>query len=223
MSFILNIDCSGPIASICLSDNENILALSLNSKMQDHAGWIHSAIAEILQNKQGDAFEPEAVAVTIGPGSYTGLRVGLATAKGICFAKKIPLIAVGTTEILALSVKHEVKDFVCPMIDARREEVFMAVYNRNLDLIQAPASMILSADSFKDLLQSHQILFCGNGSKKLQKFNPGLNASFSDTEANASHLAVIANDYHYLKQYVSLAYAEPEYLKAFYSPVINKI
>ncbi len=218
MSLILNIDCSGSTASVCLSENKTVLVLSSNSHMQDHAAWIHTAIAGILKKVDGSYFEPEAVAVTIGPGSYTGLRVGLATAKGICFAKKIPLIAISTLEILALSVKDEVKDLVCPMIDARRDEVFTAVYSSKLDLIQPPAPMILNQQSFEELLQNHQVLFCGSGSKKLQLLNPGANASFSDKEADASHLAHIANDYHQLKRYADLAYAEPEYLKAFYSP-----
>jgi len=217
MSFILNIDTAIDIASSCLSKDGKVLQLVSNENQKDHAAWLHPAIAEMLNSDKLSMKDIEAVAITIGPGSYTGLRVGLATAKGLCYAMNIPLIAVGTLEMMAFAVKNEATDLICPMIDARRNEVFMAVYNKNLQQIILPQSMIIDENSFVQLLSSHSILFCGSGSKKLQTMISNSNALFSNTIGNASHLAAISFACFRKKEFADLAYAEPMYLKEFYS------
>jgi tRNA threonylcarbamoyladenosine biosynthesis protein TsaB len=107
MSFILNIDTAVDTASVCLAKNGESLQLTTNENQKDHAAWLHPAITELL-NKNGIAMKDiEAVAITIGPGSYTGLRVGLATAKGLCYAMNIPLITLSTLEMMAFAVKKK--------------------------------------------------------------------------------------------------------------------
>lgn len=158
------------------------------------------------------------MAVSIGPGSYTGLRVGLAAAKGICYALNIPLITVGTLEIMAFAVKEEADELICAVIDARRMEIYSAIYDINLEEKIAPGSMIINDKSFASVLSSGKILFCGNGITKLQAAISNNNAIFSSTVSNASHLAQIALPRFQKKTFADLAYTEPLYLKEFYSP-----
>ena len=106
------------------------LQFALNSNQQDHASWLHMAVKKVISDAGLGVKDLEAIAVTIGPGSYTGLRVGLSAAKGLCFALDIPLIAINTLDVMAHASKSEEADFYCPVIDARRMEVFTAVYNK---------------------------------------------------------------------------------------------
>ncbi|MFZ1533039.1 MAG: tRNA (adenosine(37)-N6)-threonylcarbamoyltransferase complex dimerization subunit type 1 TsaB [Chitinophagaceae bacterium] len=218
MSLILNIDTALDAASICLTKDEEIVQLAINENQKDHAAWIHTAIAELLKKNNYTVNQLDAVAVSIGPGSYTGLRVGLVAAKGLCFALDIPLITAGTLEIMAFAVKNEATDLICPLIDARRMEVFAAVYNTALQEITPAHALVIDENSFASLLASHKILFCGNGSKKLQQLIKNTNAGFCDTTHNAAHLSPISQNRFSKKEFSNLAYTEPLYIKEFYSP-----
>jgi tRNA threonylcarbamoyladenosine biosynthesis protein TsaB len=218
MSFILNIDTAMDVASVCLAKDGKALQLTTNENQKDHAAWLHPSIAEILNHGGLAIKDIEAVAVPIGPGSYTGLRVGLATAKGLCYAMNIPLITISTLEIMGFAVKEEADELICPLIDARRMEVFMAVYNKLLQPIVSPQTMSFDKNSFTKLLSSHKVLFCGNGSKKLQTIISDSNAVFSNTVSNASHLASLSHNFFCKEKFADLAYTEPMYLKEFYSP-----
>jgi tRNA threonylcarbamoyladenosine biosynthesis protein TsaB len=217
MNLILNIDTAVEIASICLAKDGEGLLTSINENQKDHAAWLHQAIAEILLNNKVNMKDIDAIAVTIGPGSYTGLRVGLATAKGLCYAMNIPLITINTLYMMAFALKNEATELICPMIDARRNEVFTAIYDRELKPIVSPQAMIIDEKSFSELLSSHKIVFCGSGSKKLQTLISDNNAGFSNTIANALHLAPISYNFFCKNEFAGLAYAEPIYLKEFYS------
>jgi tRNA threonylcarbamoyladenosine biosynthesis protein TsaB len=217
MSFILNIDTAVDVASVCLAKNGKPLQLITNENQKDHAAWLHPAIAELL-HRNGIAMKNiEAIAITIGPGSYTGLRVSLATAKGLCYAMNIPLIAIGTLNMMAFAVEKEADDLICPMIDARRMEVFAAVYDKFLHPVISPQVMSINEDSFTELLSSHKILFCGSGSNKLQKLISNSSAIFTNTVSNASFLAPVSYNHFCKKEFADLAYTEPLYLKEFYS------
>lgn len=220
MSLLLNIDTALDTASVCLAKDGEVLQLVLNENQKDHAGWLHTAIADILQKSGCTINELEAVAVSIGPGSYTGLRVGLASAKGFCFALNIPLIAVSTLKMIAFSVKDEAgdADFICPLIDARRMEVFTALYDKTLFEKKQPHAMLLDSNSFSEILVENRILFCGNGSKKLQKIITSVNSMFSDSGCNALQLAQLSYKCFQNKKFSSLAFTEPLYVKEFYSP-----
>lgn len=218
MSLILNIDTALDAASVCLANDEEILQLTINENPKDQGGWLHLTIAEMLRQSGHRPNQLHAVAVSIGPGSYTGLRVGLAAAKGICYALNIPLIAVNTLELMAFAVKEEATDLICPMIDARRMEVFTAVYDKSMQEKISARALIIDETSFAGALSSSPILFCGNGSKKLQLLITNSNAAFSDNHSNASHLAVLSWNRFRKKQFADLAYTEPLYIKEFYSP-----
>jgi tRNA threonylcarbamoyladenosine biosynthesis protein TsaB len=217
MSLILNIDTALDKASVCLSEGGNVLQLSSSENQKDHASWLHTEINELLQKSGYRTKDLAAVAVSIGPGSYTGLRVGLAAAKGFCYALHIPLITVNSLKIMAFSVKGDAIDMICPLIDARRMEVFSAVYDKELREKISPHAMLVDEKSFASLLLSGKVLFCGNGFKKIQPFITNSNAHFSNKIADASHLAQLSYNYYNNKEFADLVYAEPLYIKEFYS------
>jgi len=218
MAIILHIDTAVETASVCLSGNGEILGLSVNENQKDHASWLHNAMRVLVKDAGFTLKDLEAVAVSIGPGSYTGLRVGLSAAKGLCFALNIPLIPVGTLEMMAHSIKNEATDLICPLVDARRMEVFTAVYNKSLIEIIKPCTMIIDTDSFSEVLSLHKIIFLGNGSKKLQTILSNNNAEFSFKRATAADMAPLADTLFRGKKFADLAYTEPFYIKEFYSP-----
>jgi tRNA threonylcarbamoyladenosine biosynthesis protein TsaB len=218
MSLIVNIDTALDTASVCLSEDGKLLQLSSSENQKDHASWLHTAIAELLQKSGYMIKDLQAVAVSIGPGSYTGLRVGLAAAKGFCYALNIPLITINSLKIIACAVKDEAMDIICPVIDARRMEVFTAVYDKELQEKIPPHAMVVDEKSFASFLLQSKVLFCGNGVKKLQPLISNSNALFSNTMADASHLARLSFNCYNNSKFADLAYAEPLYIKEFYFP-----
>lgn len=218
MALILNIDTSLDTASLCLAKDNKVLQLVFNETQKDHAAWIHNAIQEILERAACNINILDAVAVSIGPGSYTGLRIGLATAKGLCYALNIPLIVVNTLKIIAAAARKNAADYICPMIDARRMEVFAAMYDKNLEEINPPQSFIIDDPRFISFLPAGNILFCGNGSKKLQKVSSFSGSAYDTTVSNASHLAELSQNCYVNKQFADIAYTEPLYIKEFYTP-----
>ncbi len=218
MSLILNIDTALDTASVCLARDGKSLDLRVNPNQKDHSAWLHPAIDDVMKKSGLSVAQLEAVAVSIGPGSYTGLRVGLASAKGLCYALNIPLLTISTLKMMALAVKEEATDLICPLIDARRREVFAAVYDKELGEKIAPHALLIEQNSFDNLLAKHKILFCGSGSKKLQPLLSGSPAFFSDTTANAAHLAQLSHEQFSNKSFANLVYTEPLYIKDFYSP-----
>jgi len=218
MSLILNIDTSLSTASVCLAKDGEPMRMLKNPDQKDHAAWLHPAINELFRETGILPNELNAIAVSIGPGSYTGLRVGLASAKGFCFALNIPLITINTLTLLAYAVKEEATDLVVPMIDARRMEVYTAVFDREIREKISTHTMILAPGSFSSLLESNKIIFCGDGIQKAKSLLTNLNASFTDTIADTGHLACLSQ-YNFVKnQFASLAYTEPLYVKEFHSP-----
>jgi tRNA threonylcarbamoyladenosine biosynthesis protein TsaB len=222
MSYLLHIDTSSNTASICLSDNEKIVELAFNESRNDHATWLHPAINDLLKKNGLTVGDLDAIAVSIGPGSYTGLRVSLSAAKGFCYALGIPLITVNTLKMIAHSVKAEAEEYICPLIDARRMEVFTALYDKNIVEINPPSALILDANSFSELLALNKILFCGNGSPKLKAVLNHSNASFSTAIANASHIAELSYVKFRNRDFADVSYTEPLYIKEFYSPAEKK-
>jgi len=218
MSLILNIDTALDTASVCLAKGGSSLQLMFNENQKDHAAWLHTAITGILKENKCKPSHLEAIAVSIGPGSYTGLRAGLSAAKGLCYALNIPLIAVGTLKMMAFAVKEEATELICSLIDARRMEVFVAVYDKSMREITPASALVIDEHSFASLVSPGPVLFCGNGCKKLQPLLEQHHASYSETIADASHLANLSWLCFEKKEFASLAYAEPLYIKEFYSP-----
>jgi tRNA threonylcarbamoyladenosine biosynthesis protein TsaB len=220
MSVILNIDTSGEIASVSLSRDRKVLAAESNRDQKDHAAWLHVAIATLVNDSGLTMQGIDAVAVAIGPGSYTGLRVGLSAAKGLCYALDIPLIEIGTLHLLAAAShrQHEA-DSYCALIDARRMEVYCAVYDADLNETQAPSAMIIDSNSFGDLISSQRVVFCGDGSKKLQNLISHANVVFDFAPEIIPVMPDLSHDLYDKNIYADLAYTEPLYIKEFHSPL----
>lgn len=221
MSYILNIDTAVVSASLCLSKDDEVLKLKINPSQKDHASWIHVAIKEMMEEAGISLQELDAIAVSSGPGSYTGLRVSMATAKGLCYALQKPLITVGTLKMMAVAAMDTTTELLCPMIDARRMEVFTAVYDHSFSEILTPVNIILENDSFKELLQTNSILFFGNGSEKFKSLTRDPNAYFKNVEANAKHMTGLSFSQFQKHEFADLAYSEPYYGKAFYTPFVK--
>jgi len=221
MSLLLIIDTASAQASVSLSFNDQVLQTRTNAQMNDHAAWIHTAINDMLAATSGNyqLRHLAGVAIVGGPGSYTGLRVSMATAKGICYVLNIPLIILNTLKVMAYATNKEnpTSQLLCPMIDARRMEVFTGLFNMKLEELITPCAMILDNHSFADWLENNEILFFGNGSQKFKSIVQHSNASFIDSRYTAQHLADLAYQAFSAQDFADLAYAEPIYLKEFYT------
>jgi len=230
LPLLLNIDTATEQASVCISHADNMVALKISSDQKNHASFVQTAIRALFQETGYSLHETDAIAVTAGPGSYTGLRVGIATAKGLCYALQKPLIFINTLEVMALACIEEYKAklpftdilrisemLFCPMIDARRMEVFTALYRSTMQIISSPAAVILDENSFKENLSSNSILFCGSGSSKLKNIISHPGAFFSNVQHHAGHLAMLASTAFEQKKFTDIAYSEPAYLKEFFT------
>lgn len=215
---ILHIDTAIEAASVCLSEDENILASAVNPSQKDSASWLHVAIGKMLEERGLSPKQLDAIAVSAGPGSYTGLRVGMSAAKGLCFALDKPLIAVSTLKMMAVAAMNEAFTLFCPMIDARRMEVFTAVYDRELNEKMAPSNLILTDQSFNSWLERDTVCFFGNGSAKFRQLISHPNARFADLQITAQHMVPLALDGFLKSDFADLAYSTPFYGKDFHSP-----
>jgi len=217
MAYILNIDTAIDNASVCISKDDQLINIAVNNNQKDHASWIQPAIKNIIALSGLSLNDLTAIAVSIGPGSYTGLRIGLSTAKGLCYALDIPLIAIGTLDMMATAAAQKDCDLICPMIDARRMEVFAALYKKNMEKVIFPSAILLDSNLFDDVLEKNTVLFYGNGSNKFKYVTHHRNALFDDIEINSSLLIKISNNRLRDSEFNSLAYTEPMYIKNFYS------
>ena len=228
MSLILNIDTATGTAHVSISENGIVLRSAQNDSQKDHASFLQLAIEQLVKEISIPLCDMDAIAVTAGPGSYTGLRVGMASAKGLCYALSKPLITLSTLEVLTVSairqLTHRPSDdgaLFCPMIDARRMEVFTAVYDRQLDTQLSPLALILDEYSFKDLLINTPILFFGSGAPKWKAICQSTNASFETVSILPEAMSHLSNVYFSTKQFADIAYCEPFYLKEFQTVIKN--
>lgn len=225
MSLLLNIDTATEHASVCLSNNSTVLGMIESSEQKNHASFIQPAIQQLMAQSGHSLKDLDAVSVTSGPGSYTGLRVGLASAKGICFALDKPLILVNTLEVMAQAVITHLPSsettidpatLLCPLIDARRMEVFTALYTLSLEELESPHALIIDEMSFIGGKYQKNVIFSGSGHQKLVGVIKHPKASFLHIQHNASHLAIRASISCQSGNFANLAYAEPLYVKAFF-------
>lgn len=215
---ILHINTALNKAYVGLSKEENTLAMLENENPMDHASFLQPAIKELLKKTGLPLSSIQAVSVINGPGSYTGLRVGLSAAKGICYAMNIPLICINTLEWLAISVKIKNPDMVCAMIDARRMEVYTSMYDDQMNCTLDPTAMILDENSFQESLSKHQIAFVGNGAEKWKSISKSSHAIFPEGESHIKEQIKLTLKHWSLQAFCNLAYVEPFYVKDFYSP-----
>lgn len=215
---ILHIDTAIEAASVCLSEDGKVLASAVNPSQKDSASWLHVAIQQLLKENDLSPKQLDAVAVSAGPGSYTGLRVGMSAAKGLCFALDKPLIAVSTLKMMAVAALEEPSALLCPLIDARRMEVFTAVYDKDLHERMPPSNLILTGQSFIDLLEQDTVCFFGNGSAKFRQLAAHPNARFADVQAAACQMVSLSLHSFQQQEFADLAYSTPFYGKDFHSP-----
>ena len=218
---ILQIETATTSCSVALAQDGQVLAFKEIDQRNIHAEVITVYINEILAQANARYADIDAVAVSCGPGSYTGLRIGVSTAKGLCFALDKPLIAVETLAAMANGVQQsnpvDSNVLLCPMIDARRMEVYTAIFNQAGEVVKQTAAEIIDANSFADILSENKVLFFGDGADKCKDtlgHNP--NAVFLPKFVNsATYLTQIALDKFKRADFVDVAYFEPYYLKDF--------
>ena len=215
MPTILNIETSTDICSICLSRDGEVLTIRETERSYSHSEVIAVFIDECVKEAGIEMKDIDAIAISQGPGSYTALRIGAATAKGICFAMSIPLIAIGTLDALRDSIRSKAgsNDLIIPMIDARRKEVYRCVYNSNGEVLAAVEPIILDDDTFKEYLQYDKLLFCGDGVPKSKDILTIENSKFFDVECSAKYMIRLSEEKFANKLFEDIAYYEPFYYK----------
>ena len=226
MSLILNIETSSSNCSVSISKYEDIVAIQEeNFEKFSHSKFLHLFIDKLFKKIKKTPKDLSAVSVSAGPGSYTGLRIGVSSAKGICFALNIPLISVDTMHILA-SKANQPEGYIVSAMDARRDEIYYSVFEANN--IQIPEkitktdSLILSPNSFLDFIKSSKVYFIGNCNEKIAKFINHKNISYSDfTLPSAMDMAKLSYLKFDKKDFENLSEFQPRYLKDFGGNKIN--
>ncbi|MEP7236878.1 MAG: tRNA (adenosine(37)-N6)-threonylcarbamoyltransferase complex dimerization subunit type 1 TsaB [Ferruginibacter sp.] len=220
MSIILNIDTAAEKAHVSFAKNGQILHALNSGSQKEHASFLQTAIQELIKITGIVLKDINAVAVTSGPGSYTGLRVGMASAKGLCYALKKPLITIGSLEVLtvsALQLFPETPEAVlfCPMIDARRMEVFTAIYQKDLTEFHPPSAMILDEFSFEKELDLKKMMFFGSGADKWKLVCKHTNAVFETVSILPESMSKCSDILFSENKFTELAYSQPLYVKEF--------
>ncbi|WP_299219635.1 tRNA (adenosine(37)-N6)-threonylcarbamoyltransferase complex dimerization subunit type 1 TsaB [uncultured Aquimarina sp.] len=216
MAYILCIETSTTNCSVALiKDGEVVVSKEDYDTKYSHAERLHQFI-NIVIREAGIAFKDlDAVSVSKGPGSYTGLRIGVSTAKGLCYGLNIPLISVDTLHSLALQVKAK-EGFVVPMIDARRMEVYSAIFSNTYKQLRSTEAEVLTEASYETYLQKNKVYFIGNGVAKFAEINSHKNAEFiSDKLPSAIEMATVSYTKFSENDFENVSYFEPYYLKDF--------
>lgn len=216
MAYILSLETATTNCSVSLSKNGQTIALKEDSRNgYSHAEKLHVFINDVLNTANVKRSEIDAVAVSKGPGSYTGLRIGVSAAKGLAFALDIPLIAIPTLSVLAHQVAIE-SDVIVAMLDARRMEVYSAIFDDNCNALRETQAQILEAHSFKDYLNKGKVCFIGNGVEKTKTLIHNTNAIFINGKLpSANEMSLLAYNKYKKSDTEDVAYFEPYYLKDF--------
>lgn len=238
MSVILHIETATDLCSVAVSqdgatifqtDNIDELSAESGKKTSNHSQRLGVMVDEAMSFTDNHAIPFDAVAVSAGPGSYTGLRIGISMAKGIAYARDLKLIALPTLQVLCVPVLLVHDDLpedalLCPMLDARRMEVYTALYTRALKPVMDIAPVVVETDSFKEQLDKHPIYFFGNGAEKCKAVINHPNAHFLDNvKLLAKNMAPLAEKKFLCEEFEDIAYFEPNYLKEFQATVAKKL
>ena len=220
MAVILAIETSAHVCSVTLWSNGKELALKESAEANAHSKTLTIMILDLLKEAAFTGKNIDAVAVSKGPGSYTGLRIGVSVAKGLCYGWSKPLIAVDTIKaqgafFIRKNPEHA-DNLLCPLFDARRMEVYTALYKSDLSEILPVQAMIIDENSFEFFLKENKIAFFGTGAEKCKEIIKHPNAFFvNDISPSSSGVAVLAEDMFIKKEFADVAYFEPYYLKEF--------
>lgn len=227
MPTIIHIETATEVCSSALSSEGKVLLNKENHNQQSHSTSLGVFVEEIMQFVRDNRLKIDAVAVSSGPGSYTGLRIGVSQAKGLSYGLEVPLIALPTHKIMAEMMREQVaaKTLLCPMIDARRMEVYTTFFDTSLNIIRETSADIVTGESYAELLDKQPILFFGNGSDKCESVITHPSATFaSDIKPLASAMISLAETAFSAGDFVDSAYFEPFYLKEFVATVAkNKV
>jgi tRNA threonylcarbamoyladenosine biosynthesis protein TsaB len=219
MATILQIETATAFCSVAISVDGKTISLKEEAGQNLHASNLTLFINEALHNSNIEYKDLKAIAVSKGPGSYTGLRIGVSTTKGLCYALDIPMIAIETLDMMAagfLNDNPEYKGLICPMIDARRMEVYTKVLDTELNIIEDTNAKIIDENSFADILNQNQITFLGDGAEKCAETLKHHNSSFNQKNYNsAANMSKLANLAFAKGDFENMAYFEPFYLKDF--------
>lgn len=220
---ILHIETSTHLCSVALSMGQKCIFSRQNQEGMNHAALLSVFISEAFQHLNALKKNIDAVAVSSGPGSYTGLRIGVSTAKGLCYGLNVPLIQVSTLEIMTIEAMQQLDDeapasFFVPMIDARRMEVYSAIYDKKLVMKREIQAEIITSSSFTELTRKHKVAFFGNGAAKCKPLISGDKAIFmEDVHPLAVNMITPAIRKMEAGVFEDVAYFEPFYLKEFFT------
>ncbi len=230
MALILNLETSTTVCSVSLAKGGKVLALKKTEEENSHSKILTIFIEDIFKENNIDIKTIDAVAVSKGPGSYTGLRIGVSAAKGIAYGLNIPLISINTLKIMVVRVleenaklKNDKSILFAPMIDARRMEVYTAFFNNNLEMKTDISADIIDESSYLGELSKHNIHFFGNGAPKCKETIISTNAHFIENiYPSADNMAPLSEKAFLNKDFEDVAYFEPFYLKDFIAAVPTK-
>ena len=228
MATILHIETSTDICSVAVSEDGQVIFDQEDHSGPNHAERLGTMVDEALSFTDNHAIPFDAVAVSCGPGSYTGLRIGVSMAKGVCYGQNLKLIAVPTLELLCVPILlREIPEedaLLCPMLDARRMEVYAGIYDRGLKPIRPIHADIVDGDTYKAYLDEHPIYFFGNGAKKCQDAINHPNAHFIENiNPIAKWMQPLAEKRFLNEQFEDVAYFVPFYLKDFVAKLPKKL
>ena len=218
---ILHIEASTDICSVALSQDGHVFFERTDRNERSHAKVLAPFVEEALKNADNQGAKINAVAVSCGPGSYTSLRIASSTAKGVCYGRNIPLIAIPTTAVMCVPVlfSDELPEeaLLCPMIDARRNEVYATVYDRALGVVKPTHAEMVTEESYKEFLDKGPVFFFGNGAAKCSSIITHPNAHFLDKFCHplAKNMMPLAERAWFDERFEDIAYFEPFYLKNF--------
>ncbi|WP_395090898.1 tRNA (adenosine(37)-N6)-threonylcarbamoyltransferase complex dimerization subunit type 1 TsaB [Vaginella massiliensis] len=215
MSLILHLETSTKNCSVSVAENGELLALT--EEYEDgyaHGEKLHQFVQWAMEGANKNLQELDAVCVSKGPGSYTGLRIGVSAAKGFAYALGIPMTAINSLEVIAAKHAHSNYDYIIPMIDARRMEVYTAVFDNQLNWISDTTAKVIDENSYADYA-GKKLLFVGDGAMKTQEFLAYLDADFLAQFPSAEEMCKLAHERFVAKDFVDVAYFEPFYLKDF--------
>ena len=219
MSLILMIDTAQEIAFVSISKDGVPIGCIQNDIQKEHAGFLHIAIQDLLKSCEVELKDIDAISVTKGPGSYTGIRVGMASAIGLSYALNKPIIHICSLKLLAHAALNKITEpsqfLFCPMIDARRMEVFTGLFDEMLESKLEPSAMIIDENFMSDFLIKQSVCFIGSGKDKFEKICKNNNAQFLEVENLHFAMAALSNFYYSNNSFASIESFEPAYLKAF--------
>ncbi len=216
MGLILNLETATKVCSVSIAkDGEEVRKEEQKTENFSHSENLNLFIIEAVKRSGYQIADLDAVAISQGPGSYTGLRIGVSTAKGLCYGLDIPLIAIPSLQSLAALAKWD-DGLICPMFDARRMEVYSALYDKELNTVRSVEANIIDESSFSEFLVANSVLFIGPGADKCREVITHGNAIFNlDIEVSASGMVTLSHQKFLDKTFEDLAYFEPFYLKDF--------